>query len=157
MKRTFALIMLAATLCLAAAAKTSNEVIRDIRADDKAFTVRLNWLTTTLLSGFADGALKGAMHHIRSGTIVTIDDGREASKRKFLECVAQLDTCVYLPLARICDEDGAVQLFGRMKNGSIRELLVAVADDADCTLVRLKGRFTKEDVQRMLGNKTEIH
>ena len=144
--------MLAATLCLAAAAKTSNEVIRDIRTDDKAFTVRLNWLTKTLLPGLADGALKGAMHHIRSGTIVTIDDG-EASKRKFLECVAQLDTCVYLPLARVCDEEETVQLFGRMKNGSIRELLVAVADGDDCTLVRLKGRFTKEDVQRMLGNK----
>lgn len=153
MKRTFALAMLAATLCLTAAAKTSNEVIRDIRTDDKAFTVRLNWLTKTLLPGLADGALKGAMHHIRSGTIVTIDDGGEASKRKFLECVAQLDTCVYLPLARVCDEEETVQLFGRMKNGSIRELLVAVADDADCTLVRLKGRFTKEDVQRMLGNK----
>ena len=110
--------MLAATLCLAAAAKTSNEVIRDIRADGKAFTVRLN-----------------------------------RSKRKFLECVAQLDTCVYLPLARVCDEDGTVQLFGRMKNGSIRELLVAVADGDDCTLVRLKGKLTQEDVQRMVGNK----
>ncbi len=145
--------MLAATLSLAAAAKTSNEVIRDIRADGKAFTVRLNRLTMALLPGLADGALKGAMHHIRSGTIVTIDGGGEASKRKFLECVAQLDTCVYLPLARVCDEDGTVQLFGRMKNGSIRELLVAVADGDDCTLVRLKGRLTQEDVQRILGNK----
>lgn len=153
MKRTFTLIMLAATLSLAAAAKTSNEVIRDIRADGKAFTVRLNRLTMALLPGLADGALKGAMHHIRSGTIVTIDGGGEASKRKFLECVAQLDTCVYLPLARVCDEDGTVQLFGRMKNGSIRELLVAVADGDDCTLVRLKGRLTQEDVQRILGNK----
>ena len=67
MKSTFTLIMLAATLCLAAVAKTSNAVIRDIRADDKAFTVRLNWLTMTLLPGLADEALKGAMHNIRRG------------------------------------------------------------------------------------------
>ena len=55
MRKTMTAIMLAAALSLTATAKTSNEVIRDIRSNNKTVTIRFNRLTAMLLPGMRDG------------------------------------------------------------------------------------------------------
>ena len=151
MKRIFALIVFAAVLCTMGTAKTSNEVIREIRTNNKAFTIRFNKLIMALLPGLKDGAFSEAMGHIRSGTIVTVEDGGEKAKRSFMKSVSELDTCVYQPLVIVNDEDGeTVRIFGRMKKESIREVLLVVTSDEDCTLIRLKGKLTKKDIRKMI-------
>lgn len=156
MRKTMTAIMLAAALSLTATAKTSNEVIRDIRSNNKTVTIRFNRPTAMLLPGMRDGIWTKAMRHVRSGTIVTTEDGGEAARQSFAECVARLDNAVYRPLARVNDEDGeTMQLIGRMKNDCIRELLIVVTGCDDCTLIRLKGKLTRRDIQRMMTDKTD--
>ena len=46
--------MFTAALCLAGTAKTSNEVIRDIRTNNKALTIRFNKLMMALLPDLKD-------------------------------------------------------------------------------------------------------
>lgn len=153
MTRIFTFI-LSVVFCFMAAAKTSNEVIRDIRANNKAFTIRLNRLAIALLPGLRDGIWKSAASNIHSGTIVMVDGGDEDTKKKFLKSVSQLDTCTYQSLVSVNDADGeAVQMFGRMKNENIRELLIVVASDGDCTLIRLKGKITKAGIKNLIGIK----
>ena len=152
MKRIFALIMFAAAFCITGTAKTSNEVIRDIRTNNKALTIRFNKLMMALLPDLKDEAFGEAMGHISSGTIVTVEDGGEKARRSFLESVSELDTCKYQPFVSVNDEDGeTVQIFGRMKKGYIREVLVVVASDDDCTLIRLKGKLTQEDIRKIVA------
>ena len=135
--------MFTAALCLAGTAKTSNEVIRDIRTNNKALTIRFNKLMMALLPDLKDES---------SGTIVTVEDGGEKARRSFLESVSELDTCKYQPFVSVNDEDGeTVQIFGRMKKGYIREVLVVVASDDDCTLIRLKGKLTQEDIREIIA------
>ena len=98
MRKTMTAIMLAAALSLTATAKTSNEVIRDIRSNNKTVTIRFNRLTAMLLPGMRDGIWTKAMRHVRSGTIVTTEDGGEAARQSFAECVARLDTPFTAPL-----------------------------------------------------------
>lgn len=156
MRKTTTAIMLAAALSLTATAKTSNEVIRDIRSNNKTVTIRFNRLTAMLLPGMRDGIWTKAMRHVRSGTIVTTEDGGEAARLSFAECVARLDTAVYRPLARVNDENGeTMQLIGRMKNDCIRELLIVVTGCDDCTLIQLKGKLTRRDIQKMMTDKTD--
>lgn len=108
--------MFTAALCLTGTAKTSNEVIRDIRANNKALTIRFNKLMMALLPDLNDEAFGEAMGHISSGTIVTVEDGGEKARRSFMESVSELDTCKYQPFVSVNDEDGeTVQIFGRMK------------------------------------------
>ena len=143
--------MFTAALCLADTAKTSNEVIRDIRTNNKALTIRFNKLMMALLPDLKD-EFGEAMGHISSGTIVTVEDGGEKARRSFMESVSELDTCKYQPFVSVNDEDGeTVQIFGRMKKGYIREVLVVVASDDDCALIRLKGKLTQEDIREIIA------
>lgn len=79
---------------------------------------------------------------------------RGRQRRKIdTKSICELDPDTYQTLTSVTDDDETVQLIGKIRNDTVKELLIVVTDGGDATLIRLKGNFTKSDIQNIIDYK----
>ncbi len=152
MKKVLTFIISTA-LCLSVSAKTSNEVMRDIRHNNKTITIRFNKLTLAMIPDLHDDLWRPALRHIHSGTIIVIECEDGNAGKSIQKSICELDPDTYQTLTSVTDDDETVQLIGKIRNDTVKELLIVVTDGGDATLIRLKGNFTKSDIQNIIDYK----
>lgn len=151
--KKFLTFMIFTALCLFVSAKTSNEVMRDIRHNNKTMTIRFNKLMLAMMPDLHDDLWKPALRHIRSGTIIIIDDEDDDAGKSIQKSIDELDDDTYQALTSITYDDETVQLIGKIRNDTVKELLIVITDGGDGILIRLKGNLTKDDIQKIIDNK----
>ena len=60
----------------------------------------------------------------------------------------------YDELMRVNDEGEKVRVLMKTKKETIRELLFVCTGKEDCTLVQINGKFTKDDINKLVNQET---
>lgn len=60
----------------------------------------------------------------------------------------------YDELMRVNDEGEKVRVLMKTKKEAIRELLFVCTGKEDCTLVQINGKFTKDDINKLVNQET---
>ena len=69
--------------------------------------------------------------------------------------VVELSLKGYDELMRVNDEGEKVRVLMKTKKETIRELLFVCTGKEDCTLVQINGKFTKEDIDKLVNQETK--
>ena len=73
----------------------------------------------------------------------------------FSKKVNRLSLKGYDELMRVNDEGEKVRVLMKTKKETIRELLFVCTGKEDCTLVQINGKFTKEDIDKLVNQETK--
>lgn len=79
----------------------------------------------------------------------------QSVKERFSKKVKRLSLKGYDELMRVNDEGEKVRVLMKAKKETIRELLFVCTGKEDCTLVQINGKFTKEDIDKLVNQETK--
>lgn len=94
------------------------------------------------------------MGKIKSMRVMDLEECPQSVKERFNRKVNRLDLHDYEELMRVNDEGEKVKVLMRMKKETIRELVFVCTGKDDCTLVQINGKFTKEDIDKLINEQT---
>ena len=73
-------------------------------------------------------------------------------RRRFERRVNTLRRKGYEPMIRVNEDGEQAHIYIRIKDDLVRELLIACSEADECTLVQIKGKFTKEDMTQLIDD-----
>ena len=73
-------------------------------------------------------------------------------RRRFERRVNALRRKSYEPMIRVNEDGEQAHIYIRIKDDLVRELLIACSEADECTLVQIKGKFTKEDMTQLIDD-----
>ncbi|WP_455672777.1 DUF4252 domain-containing protein [Phocaeicola sp.] len=92
--------------------------------------------------------------NIKSMKVIDLEDCPAEVQERFIKKVNKLDLDGYETLMRMNDEGDKVRVMMKMKKEVIRELLLVCTGNGDCTLVQINGKFTKDDIDKLINRET---
>lgn len=104
---------------------------------------------------FSDSDAAKITGKINSIKVLTLDHASSKDKRRLNECISSLNTDGYDDLITVNNDGKKVRVLAHMdKDSTIRRLVVLCTDNSDCTLVSIKGKFTKDDINSVVNSTT---
>lgn len=94
------------------------------------------------------------VNKVKSAQVLDLEDCHTDVKKRFEQKVKHLNTLGYEELMRMNDEGEKVRVLMKMKKETIRELLLVCTGNDDCTLIQVKGKFTKNDIDKLVNEQT---
>lgn len=92
---------------------------------------------------------------IKSVKVLTLDKSPESDRQRLGERISKLNTDGYDELMRVNDNGQKVRILAKLDNDSaIRQLIVLCNDSSECSLVSVKGKFSKNDIGEVLNGAT---
>lgn len=91
---------------------------------------------------------------IKSMRVLDLESCTTNVKERFHQKVNKLNLNGYDELMRVNDEGEKVRVLMKTKKETIRELLFVCTGKEDCTLVQINGKFTKDDIDRLVNQET---
>lgn len=91
---------------------------------------------------------------VKSAQVLDLEDCHSDVKKRFEQKVKHLNTQGYEELVRMNDEGGRIRILVKIKKKTIREFLFVCTGNNDCTLMQVKGRFTKDDIDQLVNEET---
>ena len=104
---------------------------------------------------FADSDLARITGKINSVKVLSLDKASDNDKRRLNQRISALNTDGYDDLITVNSDGNKVRVLARMdKDSAIRRLVVLCTDSSDCTLVSVKGKFSKDDINAVVNSTT---
>lgn len=91
---------------------------------------------------------------VKSVRVLDIEQCPPEVKRRFDRRVKALPKKGYETMVHVNDDGERLRIYARMKKDVVRELLIACSEEGECTLVQVKGRFSKKDIDRLVDEQT---
>ena len=142
-------MMLGFQLCHA---QTVNELFREFRGEENAACVELPWLPLRLLGLFVDDEAGQIVKLISSIRVLEVSDCSREVQDRLASKLQTLKMDDYEPLIVVKDDDNLVRMWGKMKDETVKELVVGVSGDGDAVLCHIKGRLSLDDLNFSMEN-----
>lgn len=91
---------------------------------------------------------------VKSMRVLDLEECSESIKTRFSKKANKLSLDGYEELMRVNDSGEKVRVLMKEKKDVIRELLFVITGNDDCTLVQINGKFTKDDIDKLVNQET---
>ena len=91
---------------------------------------------------------------MKSVQILDLEHCPKTVQQRFIRQVNRLDPEGYETLIRVNDEGDNVRMLMKKQKNTIRELLLLCTGKDDCSLIRMKGKFTRDDIHELIDRET---
>lgn len=91
---------------------------------------------------------------IKSMRVLDLEGCSANVKERFNNKVGKLNVNGYDELMRVNDDGEKVRVLMKIKKEVIRELLLVCTGNEDCTLIQINGKFTKDDIDKLVNQET---
>ena len=91
---------------------------------------------------------------IRSAKILDLDECSPDVKQRFSRQFEALSNNGYETLMQMNEDGERIHIQMRMKKEVIRELLIAIIEDDECSLIQVNGKIRKQDIAQLINNQT---
>lgn len=103
----------------------------------------------------AGGAnIKGLAGKLEQLEIYNSEESKEAAKLMKQEIAGLLKSKKYEILMKVKEKDNTVTFYVYKEKDRIKDLIMFVDQKEECSIIRIKGNFSAEDVQGVMGNKS---
>ena len=133
-------------------AQTVDGLFREFRGEENATCVNLPWLPLKLLGLFADDEAGQIVKRISSIRVLEVSDCSREVQERLASKLQTLKMDDYEPLIVVKDEGSHVRMWGKMKDDTIKELVIGVSDDGDAVLCHIKGKLRLDDLNFSMEN-----
>ncbi len=142
-------------VCCMSFAQNVDGLLDKFSSEKNAECVKVSRLIMSLGSMFV-GQDEDAwiLRKIKSIRVLDLDDCQTNVKERFHREVDKLCFNGYDELIRVNDEGEKVRVLMRMKKETICELLLVCAGKEDCAIVQINGKFTKDDIDKLVNQET---
>lgn len=89
---------------------------------------------------------------VNSLRVLDLEESPQEVKERFTKEVAKLNTNGYEMWLEAKEDGENVKIIAKMKEDTIRELLLMTTGKGDCALVMIKGKIKKEDIQAIIND-----
>ncbi|MDE5692467.1 MAG: DUF4252 domain-containing protein, partial [Duncaniella sp.] len=104
---------------------------------------------------FADSDAAKITGKINSVKVLSLNNASDNDKRRLNKRISSLNTDGYDDLITVNHAGSKVRILAHMdKASTIRRLVVLCIDSSDCTLVSVKGKFSKDDINALVNSTT---
>lgn len=110
----------------------------------------LKMVPNTNAGGIDIKSLAGKLDQVE---IYSTNGSKEADKaiRKEIEAVAKSKT--YETLMKIKDGWDNIAFYGHKEKDNFKDLIMFIDEPGECTIIRIMGNFTAEDIQKVMDSK----
>ena len=133
-------------------AQTVDGLFREFRGEENATCVNLPWLPLKLLGLFADDEAGQIVKRISSIRVLELSDCSREVQERLASKLQTLKMDDYEPLIVVKDEGSHVRMWGKMKDDTIKELVIGVSGDGDAVLCYIKGDLRMDDLNFSMEN-----
>ena len=89
---------------------------------------------------------------VNSVKVLDLEECSEKVKERFTKEVAKLNLNGYETWLQAKEDGENVKIIAKMKDDTVRELLVMTTGKGDCALVMIKGKIKKDDIQAIIND-----
>lgn len=156
-KVLFSLLLAMATF--AANATTPDEIFTMFKHMPNASYTHLSKLL--IKAGLAcgkndvDDDAKDIAKKVSSISVLELEDCSKKVKDDFAEAVSKLNTGKYETLVKSNDDDEKVNILLKTSKDTIKEMLIVDIDGDEATLVQIKGKIKRSDIDKMVKFSTK--
>lgn len=101
-----------------------------------------------------DGEGKEIASKIHSAKVLDLDGCPPETRQRFARQFESLTHNGYETLMQINDDGERIHIQMRMEKDVVRELLIAIMEDNECSLVQVNGKIRKQDIARLVNEQT---
>ena len=127
-------------------AQTVSALFEEFRGEENATCVKVPWLPIRLFGLLADDDAGQVTKRISSIRVLELSDCSSEVKERMASKLQTLNMQDYEPLLVVKEDGSHVRMWGKMKKGAIKELLIGINDDSDAILCHIKGNLRMEDL-----------
>lgn len=91
--------------------------------------------------------------HISGVTVLDLTGASAATRTQFGNDVDNIDG--YETLVAVTDGDEKVRILTKPKGDKFEDFVIVAIDSADCSMVKLSGKFSQEEINDMIENKSK--
>ena len=149
--RIFAALAVLAFFSISTVAAADSDADRIIGKYKKSEDVEYFRLNRILLGAAmkCDEDMSGWLKGVRRMDVMIVD-GETGLSGGFSEDVSSLKEKGWSMPVKVSDGGDAVEIYAMKKGEKIREVVILVADEADCVFVRIKGKVAESDIKDMV-------
>ena len=149
--KKFVFTLLLVFVCHLGYAQGINGLFNEFGSEKNADCVKVSSFMMSLGKMFAghDEDAK-IIRKIKSIKVLDLESCTASVKERFNKKVNKLNLKGYDELMRVNDEGEKVRVLMKTKKETIRELLFVCTGKEDCTLVQINGKFTKDDIDKLV-------
>lgn len=154
--KKFVFTLLLVFVCHLGYAQSINGLFNEFGSEKNADCVKVSSFMMSLGKMFA-GHDEDAeiIRKIKSIKVLDLESCTASVKERFSKKVNRLSLKGYDELMRVNDEGEKVRVLMKTKKETIRELLFVCTGKEDCTLVQINGKFTKEDIDKLVNQEKQ--
>ena len=105
--------------------------------------------------GDVDDDAKDIAKKVSSISVLELEDCSKKVKDDFAEAVSKLNTGKYETLVKSNDDDEKVNILLKTSKDTIKEMLIVDIDGDEATLVQIKGKIKRSDIDKMVKFSTK--
>lgn len=102
-----------------------------------------------------DNDAKDIAKKVSSISVLELEDCSKKVKDDFAEAVSKLNTGKYETLVKSNDDDEKVNILLKTSKDTIKEMLIVDIDGDEATLVQIKGKIKRSDIDKMVKFSTK--
>lgn len=102
-----------------------------------------------------DDDAKDIAKKVSSISVLELEDCSKKVKDDFAEAVSKLNTGKYETLVKSNDDDEKVNILLKTSKDTIKEMLIVDIDGDEATLVQIKGKIKRSDIDKMVKFSTK--
>ena len=133
-------------------AQTVRTLFNEFRGEENATCVKVSWLPIRLLGLFVDDEAGQIVKRISSIRVLEVSDCSREVQERLASKLQTLKMDDYEPLIAVKDEGSHVRMWGKMKDDTIKELVIGVSGDGDAVLCHIKGKLSLDDLNFSMEN-----
>ena len=160
-------MLLTVLTCISGCARTQNDttidsLFKEFSQAENAEYINVNPFmmnVAKMATRFVDSDAAKVSSKIKSVKVLSLENSSAETKRRLGERLTGLNTDGYEELIRVNENGEKIRIFARMDKDSttIRRLVVLCADSSDCSLVSIKGKFSKDDINAVVSDAIRNH
>lgn len=97
--------------------------------------------------------IKGLANKLEQLEIYSSENSKDASKLMRTEIEAMVRAKTYETLMSIKDKDDNITFYAHKDKDKFKDLIMFINEPNECTIIRIIGNFTAEDIQSVMNNK----
>ena len=151
--KKFVFTLLLVFVCHLGYAQSINGLFNEFGSEKNADCVKVSSFMMSLGKMFA-GHDEDAEIIIRSAKILDLDECSPDVKQRFSRQFEALSNNGYETLMQMNEDGERIHIQMRMKKEVIRELLIAIIEDDECSLIQVNGKIRKQDIAQLINDQT---
>jgi hypothetical protein len=131
-------------------AQDANTLFKEFSKERNADYVSVSPFLMSLGKRFAPKDVKSEwVGHVRSVRVMDLESCSPDTKKRFRRKALALSLNGYEELLHTKRDGETVSILAKLREDSIEELLLVCHGADDCALIQLRGRLTKEDIDKL--------